>query len=91
MEKKGYIEIRIVGKKGNLDLSPENFDINEISSVLEQVENLLFPNDNPNDKTLVNYHTDNDEIYLKKLRQKASWIKNIEPVSWLNEIRGNDA
>jgi len=87
MEKKGYIEIRIVGKRGNLDLSPENFDINEISNVQEQVENPL----SPNDKNIVDYHADYDEIYLKKLRQKASWLKNIEPASWLNEIRGHDA
>ncbi len=45
MEKTGYIEIRITGSKGNLELSPENFDIREVISILENAEDLLFPND----------------------------------------------
>ncbi len=45
MEKIGFIEIRITGSKGNIDLSPENFDIREIISILENAENLLFPSD----------------------------------------------
>lgn len=45
MEKTGYIEIRITGSKGNLELSPDNYDIGEIISILENAENLLFPND----------------------------------------------
>jgi hypothetical protein len=48
MEKKGYIEIVISGKKGNLDLSPDNFDIKEIIVLLEQVDSLLFPNEKGN-------------------------------------------
>jgi hypothetical protein len=30
MEKNGYIEIRITGTNGNLDLSPDNYDIREV-------------------------------------------------------------
>ncbi len=45
MEKTGFIEIRITGTKGNLDLTPDTYDIREVVSVLEQVEGLLFPND----------------------------------------------
>jgi len=45
VEKIGYIEIRITGSKGNLDLSPENYDIREIISILENAENLLFSGD----------------------------------------------
>lgn len=54
MEKKGHIEIRIAGKKGNLEVSPDNFDIKEIMSVLEQVENLLFPNEK-NSRPVISY------------------------------------
>ena len=54
MEKIGHIEIRIAGKKGNLDLSPDNFDIKEIIAVLEQVDNLLFPNDKSN-RPIISY------------------------------------
>lgn len=45
MEKTGYIEIRITGSRGNLELSPDNYDIREIISILENAENLLFPNE----------------------------------------------
>jgi len=52
VEKKANIEIRINGRIGNLDLSPETFDIKEIMSVLEQVDALLFPNDKGNRPTI---------------------------------------
>ncbi len=45
MDKIGYIEIKITGSKGNIELSPENYDIREIISMLENAENLLFPGD----------------------------------------------
>lgn len=45
MEKIGFIEIRINGVKGNLPLTPENYDIREVISVLEAAERLLFPSD----------------------------------------------
>jgi hypothetical protein len=44
VEKIGQIEIRVTGKKGNLDLKPDNYDIREIIEVLQNAENLLFPN-----------------------------------------------
>ena len=43
MERTGYIEIKVVGKRGNIDISPDNYDIREIMVVLQQAENLLFP------------------------------------------------
>jgi hypothetical protein len=52
VEKKAYIEIRVNGRNGNLDLNPENFDIREIMSILEQVEALLFPNEKSNRPTI---------------------------------------
>jgi hypothetical protein len=45
VEKIGFIEIRINGTKGNIELSPENYDIREIISILENAEDLLFPGD----------------------------------------------
>lgn len=44
MEKIGDIEIKVVGKSGNQDLSPENFDIKHIAIILQNVEDLLYPN-----------------------------------------------
>jgi hypothetical protein len=45
VEKIGFIEIRITGSTGNLDLTPDNYDIREIISILENSENLLYPGD----------------------------------------------
>ncbi len=48
MDKIGFIEIRITGTKGNLDLSPDNYDIREIITMLENAENLLYPGEKKN-------------------------------------------
>jgi len=45
VEKIGFIEINITGSKGNFDLSPDNYDIREIISILENAENLWYPGD----------------------------------------------
>jgi len=45
VDKVGFIEIRITGSKGNLNLTPDNYDIREIINILENAENLLFPSD----------------------------------------------
>jgi hypothetical protein len=54
VEKTGYIEIRITGNKGNLELTPDNYDIREIREILEQAENLLVVNDKK-DRPLISY------------------------------------
>ena len=41
MEKIGQIEIIVKGQKGNLELSPNNYDIREIIEVLQNAENLF--------------------------------------------------
>lgn len=43
MENSGSIEIRIIGSKGNIELTPDNYDIREIITILQAAENLLFP------------------------------------------------
>ena len=54
MEKIGDIEIRVVGKSGNLELKPENYDIKHIAIILQNVEDLLYPN-NKKDRPLITY------------------------------------
>lgn len=54
MKNIGNIEIRVVGKSGNLELKPENFDIKHIASILQNVEDLLYPN-NKKDRPLISY------------------------------------
>jgi hypothetical protein len=52
VEKVGFIQIHIKGSNGNLDLSPENYDIREIISMLENAENLLYPGDKKDRPTI---------------------------------------
>ncbi len=44
MEKTGHIEIKVEGKKGNITLSPEHYDIRDIEEVLQHAAMLLYPN-----------------------------------------------
>lgn len=54
MERTGHIEIKVDGSKGNFKLTPENYDIRDVISVLEQAENLLFPN-NKKERPTISY------------------------------------
>ena len=54
MEKIGDIEIRVVGKSGNQDLNPDNYDIKHIAALLQNVEDLLYPN-NKKDRPIITY------------------------------------
>jgi len=45
VERIGFIEIRVEGTTGNIELSPDNYDIREVISLLENAENLLYPGD----------------------------------------------
>ena len=54
MEKIGNIEIRVLGKSGNQNLNPENYDIKQISAILNNVEDLLYPTNKKN-RPLVSY------------------------------------
>jgi len=61
MTKIGYLEIRISGSTGNIKLSPDNYDIREIISVLENAENLLFPGEK-RDRPVISYHIENGSV-----------------------------
>jgi hypothetical protein len=61
MDKIGFIEIRITGSNGNLELSPDNYDIREIMSVLQDAENLLFPNDK-RDRPTISYKIEGGSV-----------------------------
>lgn len=47
---KNEISLRIIGKNGDEPLSPANFDIGQIRFLLDEVENLLYP-DKKNERT----------------------------------------
>jgi hypothetical protein len=61
VDKIGYIEIKIIGTKGNLDLVPDNYDIREIKEVLEQAENLLIPGDKK-DRPPISYQLEKGSV-----------------------------
>lgn len=61
MDKIGHIKIQISGSKGNLELSPDNYDIREIISILENAENLLYPGDKK-DRPLISYNIEQGSV-----------------------------
>jgi hypothetical protein len=61
VEKIGFIEISITGSKGNLDLSPDNYDIREIISILENAENLLYAGEK-RDRPNISYKIENSSV-----------------------------
>ena len=61
MEKVGFIEIRITGTKGNLDLSPDNYDIRELITMLENAEDLLYPGDKK-DRPTISYRIEDGSV-----------------------------
>lgn len=54
MKKIGDIEIRVIGKSGNNELTPDNYDIKHIASLLQNIEDLLYPN-NKKERPLITY------------------------------------
>lgn len=61
MDKIGDIEIRVIGKSGNQELNPDNYDIKQIAAILKNVENLLFPT-NKKDRPLVSYNIEEGSV-----------------------------
>jgi hypothetical protein len=61
VEKIGLIEIKISGSKGNMELSPDTFDIKEIISILENAENLLYPLDKK-DRPTISYKIEEGSV-----------------------------
>ncbi|MFZ6013578.1 MAG: hypothetical protein ACOYXT_24780 [Bacteroidota bacterium] len=61
MDKIGFIEIQISGARGNLSLTPDNFDIRELITVLESAEQLLFPNEKK-DRPLISYKIEEGSV-----------------------------
>ncbi|MGY6523765.1 MAG: hypothetical protein ACXIUD_18690 [Mongoliitalea sp.] len=80
MEKVGFIEIRITGSNGNLDLSPDNYDIRDIISILENAENLLYPGDK-RDRPTISYKIEEGSV-------KHIFITSIQHIIGFNAIIG---
>ncbi|HMN26500.1 MAG TPA: hypothetical protein PKE38_18480 [Ignavibacteriaceae bacterium] len=61
MNKIGQIEIVVKGYKGNLEITPDNYDIKNIIEVLQNVENLLFPN-NKKERPTISYDIEKGSV-----------------------------
>ncbi len=61
MENIGFIEISITGLKGNLELSPDIYDIREIISIIENAESLLFPG-NKKERPTISYKIEEGSV-----------------------------
>jgi len=61
VEKIGSIEIRITGTKGNLDLSPDNYDVRELITMLENAEDLLYPGDKK-ERPIISYRIEEGSV-----------------------------
>lgn len=61
MEKTGYIEIIVSGAKGKLKLTPDTFDIKELTEIIEQAEKLLFPGERK-ERPLITYRMEEGSV-----------------------------
>ncbi len=61
MENSSYIEIKIKGFNGNVELSPDNFDIRELVEIVVQTEKLLFPGE-CKERPLISYHIEEGSV-----------------------------
>lgn len=64
MTKKENIIIRISGKYGHSDLKPELYDIKDIKEILEDVEQMLFP-DGAKKRPVISYSIDKGSVVHK--------------------------
>jgi hypothetical protein len=61
VDKIGFIEIRVNGSIGNIELSPDTYDIREVISVLTNTERLLFPNEKK-ERPLISYRIEGGSV-----------------------------
>lgn len=61
MEKTGYIEIVVSGANGKLKLTPDTFDIKELTGIIEQAEKLLFPGER-RERPLITYRMEEGSV-----------------------------
>ncbi len=78
MEKKGKIEVKVKGKTGGLPISPETFDIKEIIELMENVEDLLYP-EKPKSRPIISYNIEEGSV-------KHIFITSPEPVIAVSAI-----
>jgi hypothetical protein len=89
VDKIGYIEIKIAGSKGNLQLNPDNYDIREIISILENAENLLFPSDKK-DRPTISYKIEEGSV-RHIIKTSVQYIIGFNAIiGQINEVKNID-
>jgi hypothetical protein len=92
VEKIGHIEIRITGSKGNIELSPDNYDIREIITILENAENLLYPGDKK-ERPIISYNIEQGSVkhilktsiqYIIGFNAIIGQVSNIQEIDFLD-------
>lgn len=78
MEKKESIEIRVTGKHGKLELSPELYDIKDIKALLEDVEDLLFP-ESTKGRPLISYAINKGSV-LHKFQTSRQTVVGLDAI-----------
>ena len=61
MNKIGQIEIVVKGFRGNIEITPDSYDIKDIVDILQNVENLLFPN-NKKERPIISYDIEKGSV-----------------------------
>jgi hypothetical protein len=61
MEKTGYIEIKVSGSNGNIELKPETYDIKDVLGIIEQAEKILFPGEK-RERPLISYRMEEGSV-----------------------------
>lgn len=57
----GRIEIHVKGQRGQIPLSPDNYDIKEVMSILSSIEPMLYPN-HRGKRPLIAYHLESGSV-----------------------------
>lgn len=75
MDKFGQIEIRIIGKEGNNQLTPDNYDIRDIKVMLENIEDILYPN-KKKERPVISFNIEEGSSEIS-LRQVCKLLYNL--------------
>lgn len=85
----GFIEINITGSKGNIELTPDNYDIREIISMLENAEDLLYPGDKK-DRPTISYQLESGSVKHKLKTSIQSIIGFNAILGQINQVQSID-
>jgi len=93
MDSIGHIEIRVNGRSGGLPLSPNSYDIGEIKTILENVENMLYPISKKN-RPIITYQIEEGSVRHKfktNMQAVVAFTAVVSMIHTTQSISGLDA